>query len=37
MPSLLLPNKILSVDKVPVLGSGKTDFANSKKLAADLT
>ncbi len=36
MPSLLLPSQIFSIEKVPVLGSGKTDFANSKKLAEQL-
>ena len=37
MPALLLPAKIFSVDDVPMLGSGKTDFATSRKLATELT
>lgn len=36
MPALLLPASIFSVEAVPMLGSGKTDFANSRKLATDL-
>jgi acyl-[acyl-carrier-protein]-phospholipid O-acyltransferase / long-chain-fatty-acid--[acyl-carrier-protein] ligase len=36
MPALLLPASILSVENVPMLGSGKTDFATSRKLAAEL-
>lgn len=37
MPALLLPAGIFAVDAVPVLGSGKTDFATSRKLATELS
>jgi acyl-[acyl-carrier-protein]-phospholipid O-acyltransferase/long-chain-fatty-acid--[acyl-carrier-protein] ligase len=37
MPSLLLPAGIFSVERVPVLGSGKTDFASSRQLAIELS
>ncbi len=33
---LAVPSKIFVVDKVPKLGSGKTDFSASKKLAMQL-
>jgi acyl-[acyl-carrier-protein]-phospholipid O-acyltransferase/long-chain-fatty-acid--[acyl-carrier-protein] ligase len=36
MPALLLPTSIYSIEKVPVLGSGKTDFATSRQLAVSL-
>jgi len=36
LPNLLLPSAIHAVEKVPVLGSGKTDFATSKKVAEQL-
>ncbi len=37
LPSLLLPSEIYAIERVPVLGSGKTDFANSKLLALSLS
>ena len=37
MPSLLIPSQIFAIERVPVLGSGKTDFATSKQLALSLT
>jgi acyl-[acyl-carrier-protein]-phospholipid O-acyltransferase/long-chain-fatty-acid--[acyl-carrier-protein] ligase len=33
---LLLPAAVFNVDAVPKLGSGKTDFAAARRLAADL-
>ena len=36
MAALMLPAEIHPVAQVPVLGSGKTDFANSRKLALSL-
>lgn len=37
MPALSLPTKIYQVPEVPLLGSGKTDFFNSKLIAEKLT
>ncbi|OUR71178.1 acyl-[ACP]--phospholipid O-acyltransferase [Methylophaga sp. 41_12_T18] len=37
MPALLIPANIFAVETVPLLGSGKTDFSNSRKLAIELT
>lgn len=37
MPALLLPANIFAIDNVPMLGSGKTDFATSRKLATELS
>lgn len=36
MPPLSLPTEIYAVETVPVLGSGKTDFGQSKQLAMQL-
>ncbi|MDW6094455.1 acyl-[ACP]--phospholipid O-acyltransferase [Vibrio rhizosphaerae] len=33
MPSLMLPNKIMQVANIPLLGSGKLDFSAAKNLA----
>ncbi|MDW6004539.1 acyl-[ACP]--phospholipid O-acyltransferase [Vibrio mangrovi] len=33
MPSLMLPNKIMQVANIPLLGSGKLDFSTAKNLA----
>ncbi len=32
-PALAIPKKIMKVDVVPVLGSGKTDYVSLQKLA----
>ena len=32
-PALAIPKKIIKVDTVPVLGSGKTDYVTLQKLA----
>jgi acyl-[acyl-carrier-protein]-phospholipid O-acyltransferase/long-chain-fatty-acid--[acyl-carrier-protein] ligase len=37
LPNLQLPSAIHAVKKLPVLGSGKTDFASSKKIAQQLS
>ncbi|MCV6587986.1 MAG: acyl-[ACP]--phospholipid O-acyltransferase [Marinobacterium sp.] len=37
MNPLMLPAAIHQVHQVPVLGSGKTDFANARKLALEIT
>lgn len=37
IPALSLPTKIYQVPEVPLLGSGKTDFFNSKRIAEKLT
>lgn len=34
-PELMVPNSIIKVDEVPVLGSGKTDYNSAKKVAMD--
>ncbi|MDX6766188.1 MAG: MFS transporter [Candidatus Methylacidiphilales bacterium] len=36
MPNLWVPKKILPVENIPVLGSGKLDFGACKKLAEEL-
>jgi acyl-[acyl-carrier-protein]-phospholipid O-acyltransferase/long-chain-fatty-acid--[acyl-carrier-protein] ligase len=36
LPDLAVPKKIFIVDKIPLLGTGKTDYQKSKTLAADL-
>lgn len=33
LPSIMLPSKILTVDEVPMLGTGKVDFKGAKSLA----
>lgn len=37
MPALSLPSEIYAVEEVPILGSGKTDFFNAKKMAGQLS
>ncbi|RWG85322.1 AMP-binding protein [Mesorhizobium sp.] len=32
---LMVPNDIIKVDEIPVLGSGKTDYVSARKLAID--
>ncbi|MBZ9674906.1 AMP-binding protein [Mesorhizobium sp. ES1-1] len=32
---LMVPNDIIKVDEIPVLGSGKTDYVSTRKLAID--
>ncbi|TGP57115.1 2-acyl-glycerophospho-ethanolamine acyltransferase [bacterium M00.F.Ca.ET.230.01.1.1] len=32
---LMVPNDIIKVDEIPVLGSGKTDYTSARKLAID--
>ena len=36
LPALAVPSQYIQVDEIPKLGSGKTDFAGSKKLSAEL-
>jgi len=36
VPELYVPHEILVIDKVPLLGSGKTDYAAAQKRLADL-
>jgi acyl-[acyl-carrier-protein]-phospholipid O-acyltransferase/long-chain-fatty-acid--[acyl-carrier-protein] ligase len=32
---LMVPNDIVKVEEIPVLGSGKTDYVSTRKLAID--
>lgn len=34
-PDLMVPNEIIKVEDIPLLGSGKTDYAETRKLAID--
>ena len=33
LPALMRPSKLVKVDEIPKLGSGKTDFSKAKQLA----
>ncbi len=33
VPPLMMPSKVILVDEMPKLGTGKTDFSASKKIA----
>ncbi len=35
MAELWVPRQVMSVDKVPLLGTGKTDYVTSKELALE--
>jgi acyl-[acyl-carrier-protein]-phospholipid O-acyltransferase/long-chain-fatty-acid--[acyl-carrier-protein] ligase len=37
VPELAVPRRVIAVEEIPVLGSGKTDYSGVARLVAQLT